>query len=152
TSNNLDNSDSHDIMNKLEEDIKNEIIEIQDGGKKKSNKKSREMARESSVMSDMSTEHYEDIIHRILKGIEVKPEELINIEPLFKGTIYKKLKTEDREKVFNTIQDLRPLEEKKLYQEKEEDDERNLAYFICNNCNFTQKIQPKTLIFSRTSD
>ncbi|CAH6421832.1 DNA-directed RNA polymerase subunit RPB9 [uncultured virus] len=98
---------------------------------------------------------FEDIINKILEDKDVEIDELKNVsfDELIKNQSYKKLKSKQKEKIYNKFQDLLPKEQKKVFKDidsKPSDQEK--AYFICNNCGFIKKIEPKTLIFSRTSE
>ena len=99
---------------------------------------------------------YEIIINKILEG-QTNSTDFANLDPqsILHSEAFKKLKSKQREYVYNKIQDAMPKQQKVTRLENESkkvnlDD--NLAYFICKNCGLTKKIQPKTLIFTRTSE
>ncbi len=112
-------------------------------------------------VSDTSSDNLlggQDAYEAIIKSIINKEEAVgdvskLSVENLVKSPAYKRLKTKQKEYVYNTIQDLLPKEDKKLLQEKADKfGDQNRAFFVCNNCGFLKKIEPKTLIFSRTSE
>jgi hypothetical protein len=95
---------------------------------------------------------YETMIQAILNKEEPDMSK-VNLEDLVKSSAYKKLKSKQKEYVYNTIQDLLPKEDKKLIQEKTDKiGDQEKAFFVCNNCGFLKKIDAQTLIFSRTSE
>ena len=83
-------------------------------------------------------------INEILKTI--KPDDIT------KHLEFKKLDTKEKELVFNKIQDNLPQEKKKIIETAPTQKEESTALFICTNCGYTDKIQPKTLIFSKSTD
>ena len=60
-----------------------------------------------------------------------------------------KLKSVEKEYVHNKLNDLLPLNKKKIADGKQITDN---AQFICNNCGYTEKIKAGTLIFSKYSN
>ncbi len=77
----------------------------------------------------------------------------MDVSKLTKSMEYKKLKQDEKESVFNKIQDLMPKKDKKLVENKPVDaSDDNLAFFVCSNCGYSIKINEGTRIFSRTSD
>lgn len=110
---------------------------------------------ETSESMSESSDIYSTVINKIISHEQVTEEEIENIAPqtLFKSQAFKKLKSKQKELVYNQIQDLLPKQKKKIIREDEDKPlEENLAFFICNGCGFTKRIQPQTLIFSRTSE
>ena len=96
-----------------------------------------------------------NLINKILKNEAIVPEDLkdLNINDVTKSIDYKKLKQDEKEKIYNKIQDLFPKEKKKLSGTKPaEDTDDNLAFFVCSNCGYSVKIDDGTRIFSRTSN
>lgn len=107
-----------------------------------------------TTASEDTGKNYE-LIQKIINNQPASVEDIeeISQQDLFKSSSFKKLKSKQRELVYNKIQDLLPKSKKKLIVEGEEKlIEENLAFFICNNCGLTKKIQPRTLIFSRASE
>ncbi|AYV82267.1 MAG: DNA-dependent RNA polymerase subunit Rpb9 [Homavirus sp.] len=95
---------------------------------------------------------YEDIIQKILDNLPITIKN-INVDELIKSQAYKKLKIKHKEYIDNKIQDLLPLEDKKIIKNKMEKPlDELLAYFVCNNCGYATKIIPGTNIFSRKSE
>ena len=46
-----------------------------------------------------------------------------------------------------------PKDQKKVFKDiVDKTDDQEKAFFICNNCGFIKRIEPRTLIFSRTSE
>ncbi len=108
-----------------------------------------------SLSNQTGGEKYYTVVEKIIndKTITKKDVEDININDFIKSTDYKKLTSEQKEKVYNKIQDLLPKSKKKIIIEKpEEIDEGNLAFFVCNNCGYSVQIKEETRIFSRTAD
>lgn len=56
---------------------------------------------------------------------------------------YKKLKTKQRELVYNSIQDLLPMDKKNIDQTVKN---TNDIYYKCRNCGYHEKLPPRTLI------
>ena len=95
-----------------------------------------------------------NLISKILKDEAVTPVDLedLDINQVTKSIEYKKLKQDDKEKIYNKIQDMFPKEQKKITDTKQVDeDDENLAFFVCSNCGYSVKIDDGTRIFSRTS-
>lgn len=98
---------------------------------------------------------YDDLVQKILNNQPIDETDIknININDITKSQTYKKLKIKNKEYVDNKIQDLLPLNEKKVMKDKVEKSLDELsAYFVCNNCGYAIKIKPSTKIFSRTSE
>ena len=96
---------------------------------------------------------YEDVITKILNNDKMDKSnvEKISIEELVNNPSYKKLKGKQKETVYNKIQDLLPIDSKKLYTESVQKGQTEKAHFICTNCGNTKPIEKGTLIFSRAS-
>jgi hypothetical protein len=96
---------------------------------------------------------YENIIKDILSN-KLTDDDLkaININKLIKSIAFKKLKGDVKQFVYNKLQDSLPKNKKKLLEQHDDYSKSVEAFFICNNCGFTKKINEGTLIFSRTSD
>lgn len=62
---------------------------------------------------------------------------------------YKKLKTKQREIVYNTIQDLLPVDKKNIEQSVKNIQD---VYYKCRNCGFHEKLPPKTLVSTIVSN
>lgn len=103
---------------------------------------------------------YQDIIDKVINNTFISEDEVkdIDMEKLTKQPEFKDLKSKQKEIVFNKIHDLLPTEKKKVKNiqddgsEKEDINENLLAYFVCNNCGYSEIIKPGTKIFSRTSE
>jgi len=93
----------------------------------------------------------ENIIESILKKT-IKDEDIkgVSIDDITNNQSYKKLNKKEKERVYNKIQDMLPIDKKRTSQVKK-NEEVDKAYFICNNCKFTKKIEPRTMIFSKSS-
>lgn len=100
-----------------------------------------------------SDSDYENIIKKLVNREEIVENDLIKIslDELIKSTSYKKLNSKQREFVYNHIQDLLPLEKKKIIKEDIGKQSSEKAYFICKNCGYMRPIEESTLIFSRVS-
>jgi DNA-directed RNA polymerase subunit M/transcription elongation factor TFIIS len=113
-------------------------------------------ANENDVSDTTETlDKYSAIIQKISANQSISVEDIENLDQqdLFKSQSFKKLKQKQREIIYNKIQDMLPKQKKKIFANKDDNPiDDNLAFFICNNCGFTKKIQPKTLIFSRASE
>lgn len=111
------------------------------------------VVEESSENISDTLDQYGKIIKAILDKEDPGDLTKISIDNLLKNTTYKKLKNKQKEYVYNVVQDLLPKTDKKLLQEKTDKlGDQNKAFFVCNNCGFLKKIEPQTLIFSRTSE
>lgn len=96
---------------------------------------------------------YSELVKKILNNVQLSELEIknINMGKLISDPFYKKLKSTDKQYIYNKIQDSLPIEKKKLLKEKTKLDSKKLAFFVCNNCGFVESIKDGTLIFSRTS-
>jgi len=93
--------------------------------------------------------NYDELINQLIENEEIEETiEDLDVEDVMKSDAYKKLKSKQKEYIYNKLQDLLPLDKKKL---EYEDVQTELVYFICKNCAFMQKIEPGTLIYSRVS-
>lgn len=91
----------------------------------------------------------EDVIQLILDNHEVDKKILaeINLKEFKKKPYFKKLDHKNKEHVYNVISH---YQKKPVKTDKNTNvDEKNMAYFQCNNCGFYEKIKEKTLIFSK---
>lgn len=96
----------------------------------------------------------DELIDKILakEGVTQDDVKGVTVDNLTKNPRYKKLKSKDKEHVFNTIQDLLPKAAKVVSKTETTQLGSIRAYFVCDNCGFTKKIEPRTKIFSRSSD
>lgn len=95
---------------------------------------------------------YEAVIKKIIDGETINENDVnwVELDELAKVTGYKKLKQKQKEKVYNTILELLPVDKKDL--PKSDKTKKKQAFFICTNCGYNQPIKPRTVIFSRTSN
>jgi hypothetical protein len=96
-----------------------------------------------------------DIINKILKKETIDKNDVnnISINDLTQDKKYKSLPPKKKELVYNKIQDLLPIEQKKIMNDKPlKSEKENIAYFVCNNCGPIKKIEAGTLIYSKKSD
>jgi hypothetical protein len=91
------------------------------------------------------------LIETILSNPDINIKD-VNTEQLIKSAEYKKLTIEEKEIVYNKIQDTIPKSTKKLVENKPSDAKNNLAFFVCNNCGYSVPIKEGTKIFSKASD
>lgn len=103
--------------------------------------------------SDSSSEYSETLIQKLLHNHKIDSETVISIDlnDIIKGDEYKKLDVEQKELIYNKIQDLKPIEEKKESLEKNITKQSEKAYFICDSCGYLEPIKEGTEIFSRVS-
>lgn len=96
---------------------------------------------------------YDEIINKIINNEQISKSETegISLDDLIKSNSYKKLKFKQKEFVFNKIQDLIPIQEKKIIKEQQYKQPTEKAFFICKNCGFLKQIEEGTLIFSKVS-
>ncbi len=96
---------------------------------------------------------YLDIINKIISGEEVTDVETkgMILDDLVKEPHYKKLSADQKELVYNKIQQMLPVNKKEV-EEKAGTPSSDKAYFICKNCGFLKPIEENTLIFSRVSN
>jgi len=113
-----------------------------------------EMSESTSASYADSTDKYDVLIDKILKNnVSYDDIKTISLDELLKSGQYKKLSASNKEQIFNKTQDLLPKDKKKISNLKiDNDEQRNIAFFVCNNCGYTKKINDGTLILSRTSD
>ena len=98
----------------------------------------------NKIINKLTSEELDDDISILLQT--VKPEELIR-HPSFK-----KLPNDEKEKVYNKIQDLLPKNKKKISKTKQPvQKEKLLERFICNNCGLTKPIKEGMMIYKKTS-
>lgn len=96
-----------------------------------------------------------DIINKILKKVTVDKSEVNNISmnDVTQDKKYKSLPPKKKELVYNKIQDLLPVEKKKIMIDKPlKPEKENIAYFVCSNCGPIKKIEAGTLIYNKKSD
>jgi hypothetical protein len=99
--------------------------------------------------ADMYTELIQNILDKT-PNISITN---VNIQDLMKSQAYKKLKVKHKEYVDNKIQDLLPLDKKKITVDAvDKTGEDMIAYLLCKNCGYASKINPGTKIFSRASE
>lgn len=96
-------------------------------------------------------QHIEDLITKILRKEQISELDVkdVPVESVTSNPVYKKLKEKDKEIVYNAVLDVKP---KDLKPKDKEVESSSIANFICKNCGFIKKIEPRTKIFSRTSD
>lgn len=96
--------------------------------------------------------NYSDVINKIINGEDTNDVNNISLTDLVKDPSYKKLSANQKQFVYNKIQELIPNELKKEELEgKGGNATTDKAYFICNNCGYLKPIGEDTLIFSRVS-
>lgn len=110
-----------------------------------------ELATSSMSMSGGEID-YGELIKKIINNEEVNTELILKIsmDELTKSINYKKLKPKQKELVYNKIQDMLPVDKKKLSSE-EQQESQEIAYFRCYNCGLMKKIEDGTRLFSRVS-
>ena len=94
---------------------------------------------------------YVNLIKDILdKKKELDTEEVkkLSMKDLTDANSYKKLTSEQKELVTNTLSDIIPSSKDTLIKKT---DKQSQVVFICTNCGYSKKIEPKTKIFSRIS-
>jgi hypothetical protein len=109
---------------------------------------------ENESSQQMGGVNVPDMINKVLNNQQLLNEDVkgLNMDNVIKHPEYKKLNQEDKEKVYNKLQDFVPKHDKKLMETKPaEPTEENLAFFVCSNCSYSVKIDDGTRIFSRTS-
>lgn len=124
---------------------------IQTGGFN-SNISTSETSSEIKSDSIIGGSKYNDLINNLLNNENVSIDD-ISVDDFIKSQEYKKLTPHDKEIIYNKLQTILPKNKKKIMLEKPKIDiESNLAFFVCNNCGFSENIEEDTLIFSRSSD
>jgi len=105
-----------------------------------------------STMEMTGGDPLSNIIDKIMTDKKILASEIVDISlpQLIKHVAYKKLKSNEKEKVYNTITDILPKEKKLKKETDKKDVSTNSAFFICNNCGHHEAIKPKTLIYSKT--
>lgn len=130
-------------------DIEKGSEDLKGGSNKKIISESSENISTSSTQSKGGAD-IDEIIKKILAKEELDDNILkeISLNDLIKNSEYKKLKTQNKEFVYNKFLDLLPLDKKNLPFDQKITD---MAYFICKNCGYSEKMKPGTLIFSKVS-
>lgn len=107
---------------------------------------------EKNILNGGQPFNYQNIIKKIISKENISEEEInkINFTDLLNDPSYKKLKNKQKEFVYNKIQDLLPVNKKKIIDE-EIKKPIDKSYFICRSCGHIKPIEPETLIFSRVS-
>ena len=111
---------------------------------------------ESSTVSTSQTggDRIDDLIDKFLQGEEVTEKDIsgITLQDLSKNAIYKRLKSKQKEEIYNKLQDMLPKEEKRLIQEQVlTKDDDIFAMFECTNCGYLKKIDAGTRVFSKSA-
>ncbi len=99
-------------------------------------------------------EIYETFIERTLNAEDLGelPVDKMSVKDLTANNAFKKLSSNEKELVYNMLQDMLPKNKKKISQSKGKIEEGSKAYFVCNNCGFSKSIEDGTLIYSNNSD
>jgi len=100
--------------------------------------------------------NYDELINKILSNDSIdgvlNPNEFV-LDELLVNSKYTKFSREQKELIYNTIQDLLPLDHKdKKLSESTKQYTTHKIHYICNNCGFTKQVEPKSKIFSRESE
>lgn len=98
-------------------------------------------------------DNYDEIIRKIIDNETISKNNLdkVSLDELTKSIGYKKLKYRQREYIFNKLQDLLPIEKKKIVKEQLQKQQMEKAFYICKNCGYLKQIEEGTLIFSKVS-
>ena len=132
-------------------------IPIQTGGFKYDEGEEIYETPSSETISSSQTggDQNEELIQKILNNQPLSEEEIkdVSVKNITQTDVFKRLMPKFREYIYNKIQDLLPNEKKKIIHAKEQAPlGENPAFFLCNNCGYNKKINPGTLIFSRSSE
>lgn len=127
----------------------NNILDITKSTKQVGGKNDSDSDSESSE----SYEHSDSLIQKILHNKKIDSDTITDneLENILKSDEYKKLEKEKKEYVYNKIQDLKPVEDKKTTFEKQAAKPTEKVQFICDSCGYRKPIEEGTLIFSRVS-
>jgi DNA-directed RNA polymerase subunit M/transcription elongation factor TFIIS len=108
----------------------------------------------SATQTGGANDNEEKIIESILNNepVDIKILDALDMDNLVKSNSYKKLKQKHKEFVFNKLQDLMPVEKKKIVKEYLNKPQGDKAFFICKNCGYLKQIEENTLIFSKVSN
>ena len=100
---------------------------------------------------DVFTKIINDILeNQLLTQDDIKS---IDAKSLLKSPQFKKLKSSEKEIVYNKIQDLLPIHKKKISEKKYSQDlTKKKAFYNCNKCGYNETIQEGAHIFTRTAD
>jgi DNA-directed RNA polymerase subunit M/transcription elongation factor TFIIS len=98
-------------------------------------------------------DNYEAIIKKIIDQDKILDEDIkkISFDDFTKSIHFKRLKSKQKEMVYNKIQDLIPVDKKKVITDTDESVVPSQAYFKCYNCGYIKSMDPGTLIFSKVS-
>ena len=110
---------------------------------------------ETSNDEQIGGDKYSALLTSILENNKINVNELakINVNDLIKSPEYKKLKTNEKEYIYNKIQEILPNDKKKMMVDKPDVNAKdNMAYFVCSSCGYSIEIKDGTKIFSRTAD
>ncbi|MBA42693.1 MAG: hypothetical protein CMF62_01615 [Magnetococcales bacterium] len=95
---------------------------------------------------------FDKLIKLILQKKKINPTDIsgIDMEVLQKSKQFKKLNVDEKNLIFNTVQDNLPKSEKKLFKNKDDSNFTESAFFICKNCGFNKPIEGGTQIFKKS--
>lgn len=117
------------------------------------NKEGEQVSTESNTQSSQTGGiNYDQLIQDVLDkkaNIDVSD---VNLESVSKNPTYKKLKTDQKQYVYNKILEMMPKASKPIVKDKGKKLSDISAYFECDNCGFVKKIEPGTRIFTRASE
>ena len=106
----------------------------------------------STITTQTGGERVEDVLNNILtkKNVLYKDIQAVGIDNIIKHKDYKKLNRKSKEIVYNTIQSIIPLKDKKIMDILKQTQKVNTqGYFLCTNCGFSSSINPGTIIYSK---
>jgi DNA-directed RNA polymerase subunit M/transcription elongation factor TFIIS len=89
--------------------------------------------------------NYSDVINKLLKDEIIEPDLLNKIDFMYlqQSDIYMKKSSAQKKKIKGKINKI---------LNKDDSDTATSAFYVCNNCSYTEKIKDKELIISRSSD
>jgi|SRR3989338_9608657 len=91
---------------------------------------------------------FTELINKIVDSDKLEVD--FDYKALLKSDEYKLLNHEKKVYIYNKIQDSLPEKEKEIFKHQIKI-EPSIAYFICNNCFYSYKLQPGTILYSSIS-
>lgn len=73
----------------------------------------------------------------------------VDVDKLMRSEEYQRLTDDDKNHVYNKIQDALPLNKKRISKETKTKKSEYKMFYLCKNCLFHRELQPKTKIYSK---
>ena len=76
----------------------------------------------------------------------------IKLNKILKSTEYNSLSLEDKELVYNKIQELLPKYDKKIFEKNLQNNAKLNIYYSCKECNYSSLLEPGTVLYSENKE